>query len=82
MGTREAALAEGSTESPSNRKDLRVAALPVQRFTPHPPEGGSAQPMGRRAGLAAEEGAPPSAPFPVLPESVMVTLQQSLWNQD
>lgn len=69
MGALEAALAEGSTESPSSRKDLPAAALPAQRFARRPPEGGSAQPMGRRAGPAAEEGAPPSAAFPILPAS-------------
>lgn len=60
----EAAPAEGSIESPGCPLALCAAALAAQRFSPHPPEGGSAQPVGRRAGLAAEEGAPPSAPLP------------------
>lgn len=60
----EAAPAERSIESPGCPLALCAAALPAQRFSPHPPEGGSAQPVGRRAGLAAEEGAPPSAPLP------------------
>lgn len=42
-------------------------ALPAQHFPPRPPEGGSAQPIGRREGPAAEEEAPPTAPLPAPP---------------
>lgn len=50
--------------SPGSRLDLRAAALAAQRFAPRPPEGGSAHPMGRRAGPVAMEGAPPFALLP------------------
>lgn len=58
---------EGSTRSPGCQLALRAAMLPGQRFPPSPPEGGSAQPMARRAGPAAEEGTPPSTPLPNTP---------------
>lgn len=61
----EVAGVEGSTGSQGHGLALRAAALAAQRFPPWPPEGGSAQPMGQRAGPAEEEAPrPPPPPFP------------------
>lgn len=46
----EVAGVEGSTGSRGHGLALRAAALAAQRFPRCPPEGGSAQPMGQRAG--------------------------------
>lgn len=58
---------EGSPGSPDCSLAPSGTALPAQHFPPRPPEGGSAQPIGRREGPAAEEEAPPPAPLAAPP---------------